>query len=152
MLTSDMSKYPKIAEYVRRRMPQVINVPIIVRNMKKFGSLSKTELKTALKWRDGPTLVIKPLSNFQCGVKAAYGCFRPSKPNQIELAESDAKIFETDAYGAGIDKNSKGKGLFIVGATILHELCHWGNHKHSVNEKTEQGLAFERATYGKTIG
>ena len=103
-------------------------------------------------WKANPTLVIKPLSNFQCGVKAAYGCFRPSKPNQIELAESDAKIFETDAYGAGIDKNSKGKGLFIVGATILHELCHWGNHKHSVNEKTEQGLAFERATYGKTIG
>ena len=52
-----------------------------------------------------------------------------------------------------IDKNKAGKAVYVAGATILHELCHWGNHNNipPVPEVIEMGVEFEKATYGKVI-
>lgn len=139
-------------------MPEVLNVPIIVRNMRRFGSLSATELRHALTWGSGPNLVIQVLRNTSpspvlCGgVAAANGCFRNANPNQIELDSVTVGNFEDHPYGAGSDTNSAGRRLFIVGTTILHELCHWGNFQHGTAEATEQGVAFEVATYGRNTG
>ncbi len=46
-----------------------------------------------------------------------------------------------------------GKSVYVVGATLLHELCHWGNfnHKPPIPELVEMGAAFELHTYGKVI-
>lgn len=152
MSDDDISNFPELARYVRRRIPDVLNVGVIVNNMKKFGSLSKSDLQHALVWGAGPTIVVKDLSNHQCGVASAYGCFVHARPDQIELDDDMANTFESDASGAGADPNAKGQKVYIIGATILHELCHWGNFRAGRNEPSEQGMAFERATYGRVIG
>ena len=152
MSLADQKKYPKLARYVRKSMPTVMNVPVIVRNLKTYGSLSKEDAKEALTWGKGPTIIIKDLKTNKCGkANAAYGCFRSSNKDQIELAKRFADQFEVNMAKGKDNKNKAGKRVYIVGATLLHELCHWGNKKAGVKEKTEQGLAFETATYGKTI-
>ena len=144
--TSDQVAYPKLTEYLKNSFPKVKDVPKIVANLKTYGSLEKADSVTATSWGTDPLIVVKDLSNFQCGVEKAYGCFVYQNPNQIELDKGTAQKFETDPTGSGTDGN-----VYVVGATLLHELCHWGNHKNSVTEQTEQGLAFERATYGKIV-
>jgi hypothetical protein len=150
---ADQRRFPRLTEYVRRRMPEVLNVPVIVRNMRRFGSLTRAELAHALTWGTDPLILIVDHTANTCGGTAAVnGCFRPTNPDRIELNDETVNNFETDPYGAGSDVNARGQKLFIVGTTILHELCHWGNFKHGVAEVTEQGVAFEVATYGRNTG
>lgn len=150
---ADQRRFPRLTEYVRRRMPEVLNVPIIVRNMRRFGSLTRAEFAHALTWGAGPLIVIVDHTANTCGgIAAVNGCFRHANPDQFELNLDTVNNFETDPYGAGSDVNSRGQKVFIVGTTILHELCHWGNFAHGVTENTEQGVAFEVATYGRNTG
>ncbi len=152
MSDDDKKNFPKIAYYVRVNIPQVITVPKIVNNLKKFGHLTLAEIRHALAWGNDPLIVIKDLSNFQCVVQAANGCFDPGNPTQIELDTETATNFEKHAYKAGSDVTTDGRKVFIVGTTLLHELCHWGNFKHGVAEAEEAGIAFEVATYGRNTG
>ncbi len=152
MSSADISRYPKFARYVRRSMPEVANVSVIVRNMKTYGSLSKSALQSALRWGSGPDLVIKPLMAGQCitGI-AANGCFRATDPTKIEIDKSRVDDFEA-GRASSRDVNSRGQKVYIVGTTILHELCHWGNNQAGRAETSEQGVAFEVATYGRNTG
>lgn len=152
MSDADRGTFPQLAYYVRVNIPQVVHVPKIVKNLKKFGSLTSEEIRHALTWGNEPLIAIKDLSNFQCSVQAANGCFNPSNPKQIELDLDRANEFEKDAFGAGSDLTTDGRKVFIVGTTLLHELCHWGNFKHGVAEADEAGVAFEVATYGRNTG
>lgn len=153
MSDDDRSNHKELVRYLRYKMPQVLNVPLIVANMKKFGSLSRVKLVHALTWGTDPLVLVQDLSTNTCGgVAAANGCFRPDNPDQIELDSETVANFETDPYGAGSDTNTRGQKVFIVGTTFLHELCHWGNFKAGVAEATEAGIAFEVATYGRNTG
>jgi len=158
MSAAVISTYPQFARYVRQRMPEVLHVPLIVRNMRVHGSLSRAELAHALVWGAGPKLIItglrssNPGANLCGGVAAANGCFRPANSSQIELDAETVSNFENSPYGRGSDNTSSGRRVFIVGTTILHELCHWGNFAHGVAEASEQGVAFEVATYGRNTG
>lgn len=156
MSTTDISQFSKLVEYVRYRMPQVVHVPRIVRNMRLHGSLRLAELRTALVWGSTPLIVIADLSAVPApdgsGLVSANGRFDPAKPNQIELDLGRVNQFETDAFGAGSDTTGDGRKVFIVGTTLLHELCHWGNFHHGTAEATEQGIEFEVATYGRNTG
>jgi len=147
----DIQANPKFATYVRKKFPELIYVGPVVHNLKKHGSLTSAEITHALRWGTDPLIIITDLSNNQCGVQSAFGCFDPTNPDQIEIDPQFVSDFENDAYGAGLGKNAGGKGVFIAGVTLLHELCHWGNFKHSVNEAVEEGMAFERDTYGKVV-
>lgn len=149
---ADQKKYPKLTEYVRYQIPKLSGIPRIVENIQTYGSLTWAELRTALTWGHPPLIVLNDLTAARCGGHLnAYGCFRPHNPAQIEVAKRFALLFETNAAEGKDNKNIAGKRVYVVGATLLHELCHWGNRQHGVAEATEQGLAFERATYGKTI-
>ena len=98
-------------------------------------------------------MIVTELSNFQCGVQWANGCFDSTNPGEIQLDLALATDFENNPYGQNsLDRTSSGKQVFIIGTTILHEMCHWGNHRAGVGEATEQGIAFEVATYGRNIG
>ena len=161
MSQTNIDEFPNFARYVRRQMPTVVSVPVIVRNMRRFGSLSRSELVNALTWGSGPHLRIVNLRStaglpgFQvcvAGVAAANGCFRHAAPDAIEIDRTTISNFENDSGGAGTDLNTRGGRVFIAGTTILHELCHWGNFNHSVAETAEAGVAFEVATYGRNTG
>lgn len=149
---ADKGTFPKFAQYVRTKMPELTNVPVIVFNIKKHGSLSKEELRTALQWGAGPLIVIKSLQGYACPTLANYfGCFEPATPTQLAIDIDSVRSFEKDAYGNGSGLNANKQKVFVVGVTLLHELCHLGNFQHGVAEATEQGFAFEQSAYGKTV-
>ncbi len=149
---TDQTLYPQLARYIRIQLPKLATVPKVLANIKKYGHLDKVEFTNAVTWNSGPLLVVTDLSNGQCGVPQAYGCFDPSKSGQIQIDTSTVKDFEKGVTGYK-DNNAKGQAVFVVGATILHELCHWGNHNNipPVPEVVEMGALFELKTYGKGI-
>lgn len=148
----DRRRFPRLYRYIRYSMPQVANVGVIMRNLRTFGTLSSTQARTALAWGNVPMVVITPLTGGQCGVPAANGCFRPGSPDQIEIDEERALEFER-GDAAAIEQNTRGQNVYVVGTTMLHELCHWG---HTLNgqeyDHGEEGVDFEVATYGRNVG
>lgn len=152
LTAGDAAAYPKFAQYVKQSIPTVYKVPKIRTALQTHGSLSPAAAKTALTWGHDPLIVVKDLNIHTCGTAgSAYGCFRPGSPRQIEIRTDLVTDFEAGKFSTGKNKNSAGKIVYVVGATLLHELCHWGNQKAGVNEATEQGLAFETTVYGITI-
>ncbi|VAW71939.1 hypothetical protein MNBD_GAMMA10-796 [hydrothermal vent metagenome] len=149
---SDQKKYPNFTKYVRRQLPKLKGVPKVIRNLNNSGHLDEKEAASALTWGNLPLIRITDLYSGQCGVPKAYGCFRHKNKDRIEIHTQIVKDFENIAAGI-TNKNKKGKALYVVGATLLHELCHWGNYNNSprVIETKEMGANFEKRTYGKII-
>jgi len=150
---ADRATYPKLYRYIRYSMPQVATVGTIINNLQTYGSLSATQSRHALAWGNNPLIIITPLSTGQCGVPAANGCFRAASPDQIEIALDRALEFE-NGDAAATELTSSGRSVYVVGTTILHELCHWGRQ---LNGKPytgidEEGVDFEVATYGRNVG
>jgi hypothetical protein len=156
MSDDDRRDFPQFAFYVRVNMPQVTHVQPIVHNMRAHGSLSLAELSSALVWGALPRIVIRDLSSVPApdgsGNIAANGLFDPANPDQVELDIGRVRDFERDSDGDGSDVTSTGRKVYIVGTTLLHELCHWGNFHHGRAEAVEEGIAFEVAVYGRNTG
>ena len=149
---ADQKKYPLFTYYLKNNFPKLTQIPVIVKNINKYGNISLAEFKTATTWGMGPNIKITDLHSGQCGVPKAYGCFRQSKPHNLEVHTKVISDFEK-SHANSSDKNKKGKAVYVVGATLLHELCHWGNYNNTprIPELKEMGEAFELATYGKVI-
>ena len=149
---ADRRTYPRLYRYIRYSMPQVATVGVIVRNLQTYGTLSPAQSRVALAWSNDPLVVIVPLGGGQCGVPAANGCFRPSSPDQIEIDEGRALEFER-GDAAAVEQTSSGRRVYVVGTTLLHEMCHWGRHRSGqAYDHGEEGVDFEVATYGRNIG
>lgn len=148
----DQAKYPKFTKYIKTEFPKLIKHPVIVKNITKYGNLDFVEFKGAITWGNSPEIVITDLHAGQCGVPKAYGCFRHSTPGKIEIHIGVVQDFEKN-LASTIDKNKIGNPVYVAGATLLHELCHWGNHNNvpPIPEVIEMGAEFEKQTYGKVI-
>lgn len=149
---SDQTRFPRFTQYVRHAIPKLITVPKIVRNMATYGALTQLEFKEAISWGKGPNVIIKNLHGGQCGVPQAYGCFDPARPANIEIHVGTVNDFETHS-ASHINSKRAGQVIYVAGATLLHELCHWGNHNNipPIPEVMEMGETFELQTYGKII-
>lgn len=149
---SDQVKYPKFTQYIKFQFPKLATNAVVVKNAAKYGNLNITEFKDAISWGKSPEIVITDLHTGQCGVPKAYGCFRHSSPGKIEIHIGVVTDFEINSSNT-IDKNKAGNAVYVAGATILHELCHWGNHNNvpPIPEVIEMGAEFEKHTYGKVI-
>jgi len=76
--------------------------------------------------------------------KNQCGEFTPnSKSNEIRLSKSLIEGFEKSG-------GSK-KTTLLVGATILHELAHWGDDQDGKDIPGEEGNLFETAAYRMVI-
>ena len=150
--TRDEKSYPKFSSYLKSNFPKLIHVKAIVGNVAKYGNLDFVEFVSASRYGTLPEIRITDLHNGQCAVPKAYGCFRNAKPEFIEIHTQVVLDFET-AQVSSSDRNLKGRAVYVAGATLLHELCHWGNFNNvpPVPELKEMGEAFELATYGKVI-
>ncbi len=147
MSEDTIKKFPKLHYYVRVNMPEVAEMDAIINEIQKLaGTVKKSEIRDALKWGKGPTITV--VSGLMCAGVKSYGCFRAGK-DELRIDEQMVKDFEA---GKGQVKNSKGKRVYLVGATLLHELTHWADAKDGKDNPVEEGDAFERATYGKVLG
>lgn len=146
-------KYPRLVEYVKKNMQKVLTSNKIVQNMQTYGSLDKSMLHHALLWGTAPELVIIPLDNNFCEVSSALGCYDRNYRNLIFLDERIVKKYQANPDDQSIKFfTASGNSLPVISATILHELCHWGNCKADMaSEPEEMGEAFEVATYGMKV-
>jgi hypothetical protein len=64
----DVTSFQRFAHYVRASLPHVASVALIEQNMKKFGSLSRSEFRQAMAWGSEPLIVIADLTDIgTCG-------------------------------------------------------------------------------------
>lgn len=76
--------------------------------------------------------------------KNQCGEFTPSsKSNELRISKSLVDEFEKSGGAA--------KTTLLVGATILHELAHWGDDQDGIDIPGEEGSLFEKAAYGHVI-
>jgi hypothetical protein len=100
---ADMKKYPKLAYYVRVNIPQVINVPAIVKAFKKIGGIDRPTMKAALHWGALPSITVTDLV-------AALGEFTPdSGSNEIPV---DTKVVKDFGAGEGVRVAQAERTLF----------------------------------------
>jgi hypothetical protein len=153
MSNSDSMTFMRFTNYVKHDLPRVADVPLIVANMKKFGSLSEAEFRRALQFGTDPSIIIKILPTGLPGAPSgcgADGLFVRASSSEINIELGRVQDFEAGPMLA-TDLNARGQPVIIVGVILLHELCHWGNFNHGVVETVEAGNAFCIATYGKRI-
>jgi hypothetical protein len=171
MKTSNWSRSsnPKFYQYVMVEMLTVMHVPKIVYAISKHGFMSATALRTALTPNLGPLLHLVPDLRNPSGqkrfgfttdnpaLKMTNGIVPPA--NAILLEKALADEFETT--GPRITNTSadpaQNRRVIRAGATILHELCHWGDwqaHNGFTDggaTGVEHGDDFDVAVYGAIL-
>ena len=141
MLPADVRQYPKLAFYVKINLPQVMNVPAIVREMNRIGNINKIQLRSALTWGRGPQIKVTNLTG-------AYGEFSPGiKSNELRINIALVTDFEN---GKG-RRIARAGNIYLIGVTLLHELVHWGDDQNGIDRAGEEGEEFERSVYGSVI-
>jgi zincin-like metallopeptidase toxin 3 of polymorphic toxin system len=135
---SNQKKYPQLTEYVKNSLPKVKHNPKITEALLKSGEIKKKSLGRVLSWGTQPTINVVFMSKNQCGE------FTPnSKSNEIRISRSLVEEFENSG-------GSK-KSTLLLGATILHELVHWGDDQDGKDIPGEEGNLFETSAYGMVI-
>lgn len=142
MYSADIRDFPKLHQYVSTKLPEVRHIQHIINTIQKHaGTISKTTLREALMWGKGPmlnVLPITPLGEFSPGVGS----------NELRLQKKMVEEFEK---GKGLRKTLDGRLVYLVGVTILHEMCHWADDQDGVDTTGEEGELFEKDIYGKVI-
>jgi hypothetical protein len=145
----DQANFPKLTHYMKHDFPLLIGNGIITSNLRKFGSMSLSQARSALLWDTNPLVVITDLDNGQCGIPSAFGC--TSDATHIEIDDDVVTEFEENA-NANLRLTAFGRHVFLAGVTLLHEMCHWGNFLNGVAETDgDAGEKFEKAVYGGTV-
>ena len=140
--STDVKKFSKFAEYVSVAIPGLTKNSAIVKAIQNYSTAKRQVIRNALLWGKGPIIKIVP------GLKP-YGEFSPGiKSNEIRIQEAIVKEFES---GKGLRKTARGKLVYMVGATLLHELTHWSDDLDGKDYAGEEGESFEKAVYGKIV-
>ena len=135
---TDQKKYPKLTEYVKNQLPKVKAIPKIANALLKNGEIKKKSLPVVLMWGAKPTISVVAMPKNQCGE------FTPnSSSNEIRISKSLVEDFEK--------RGGSRKSTLLLGATILHELAHWGDDQDGKDIPGEEGNMFETAAYGMVI-
>lgn len=134
----DQKKYPNLRNYVRYSLPKVSGIPIIANALLKNGEIKKRNLGAVLAWGSQPLVTVSFMIKNQCGE------FTPNThSNEIRISSALANKFEQ----SGGTKTT----TLLIGATILHELAHWGDDQDGKDIAGEEGNLFESAAYGHLI-
>lgn len=137
------TQYPKLTEYLKNKIPELKNNPLIINKLVQYSELSSQQVINDLKWGQGPTIQIAQLDSR--GVNC-YGIFSSATPNVLTIDIDFVNLLENSTPGPGGDSLA-----FLLGVTILHEYVHLGDFVDGIDQTGEEGLLFEQATYGETI-
>ncbi len=130
---ADEKKYPKLYFYLKTDIPKLSRHPTISKALSKYGQIKRTSLHLVLKYGSGPIVRVTTLVR-------ACGEFTPNvKSNEFRLHKSLVEKFE----------KSSGDRILLktLGATILHELTHWGDDQDGIDYPGEEGELFEKHVY-----
>lgn len=148
MSAADQVTFPKLARYVRRSLPEIANIQSMQRAFLRFAQMDRTTLRRALAWGNQPTLAIVAITSPPGSF--INGEFTPDiGSNEIRLNRILVDAFEAGAPpNLAFTQNARGQRFPRVGATILHELVHWGDDQDGIDFPGEEGELFEQAVYG----
>jgi len=134
----DQKKYPNLTQYVHYVLPKIKGIPKISNALLKNGEIQKKSLNAIMTWGSTPRLKVVTMPKYQCGE------FTPnSKSMEIRISRILVDKFE---------KSGGSKKLtLLLGASILHELAHWGDDQDGIDIVGEEGNLFETAAYGYVI-
>lgn len=151
MTASERKLFPQLYRYLRYSMPECAHISLIVNNLVAYGGMTVPQARHALHWGTDPFVFVFDPSNRRCANLSGHAkcCFDPANPNDIDINPKDYNLF---FLGKGMGYTARGLRVPIVGVALLHALCHWGNHKNSITEVSDEGFRFEQATYGRVIG
>jgi hypothetical protein len=144
MSSQDSVDYPKTSHYVRVDLIEVLTMPRILGAMRRIGQLNEGAFRTALTWGHGPRIKITHLHK-------AYGEFTQNIGSHELRLDRRTLVDEFEA-GRGWARMRNGQHFPMLGATLLHELTHWGDDQDGVTEPDrEEGEEFEIAFFGKVM-
>lgn len=139
MYALQQAVFPKTAHHVRFELPRVLGKPSVVHAMRIAGGLDEDDFEEALRWGAGPTIEITRLSD-ALGEISPW-CYSWELRVSIDLAWN----FET----APLPRQSR--GWYMLTATILQELAHWGDDQDYRDRKGEEGEELERLAFGSVL-
>jgi RHS repeat-associated protein len=136
-LSADFVKqYPRLANYLRYDIQDILNNPTIMSALQKHGELTEDQIKADLTWGQGPEINV---------VSAGSGGLFIPGSSRLNII-SDWVSYLEEATGL-----SKEATLFIVGTILLHEYVHYGDDQDDVPRGEYPVELFEKAAYGQQI-
>jgi hypothetical protein len=143
-------KYPKFRDYLYYRFPKVIQSSKIVEAMLSHGSIYEDELRTVLHPGSHPAIDVEeaaaePGTYYSCELGVIKG-------EKISLYTPLVAPFNDGPwYKENFFKNAKGQDVPIIGAVLLHFLCHWGLRDSALfySSDGDPGYKFEKEVYGR---
>lgn len=142
MTAADQARFPRATRYLRRVLPTVINIPVIVRAMRIHGQLDRAAFRNALMWGTQPTISIV------AGLPVCGRFIGVPGNNTILIAED---IFTDFEAGRGQLRAAAGN-VPALGVNVLHEMVHWGDNADGVHAAADAGDAFEMLVYRRNLG
>ena len=137
--------YPKSYRFITKVLPDVTRKPRVWEAFQRYSELDERTAIMALAVNSGPTLDHRIM---QLKALGELGEFNKDFPKKITIATQLLQRFEQDSdlpkLKPRIDQ--------LMEATILHELCHWGDLRDEKQQPFEEGVHFEMQAYGHRIG
>ena len=130
---TDEKFYPRLFHYLKNEVPKLIQNIKIAKALLKYGQIKKSTLSQVLGYGSGPFVKVAP-------IMGACGEFSPGvNSNELRVNASLVARFEQNPNDRVL--------LQTLGATILHELVHWGDDQDGQDYPGEEGELFEKHVY-----
>ncbi|MCM4161689.1 hypothetical protein FHG64_00660 [Antarcticibacterium flavum] len=141
-------RYPKLTEYLRNKLPNVKDMPVITNALQDITSLSLSQIQHDLEWGNGPTITIIQLDNYAPITDyKTVGLFDPAHPELIFLDIDYVLYLENDVTDQALEDGL----LFYLGVVLLHEYTHQGVNAQGIDFPGEEGAEFEIRAYGENL-
>ncbi len=144
--------YPKLTEYLKNKMPNIKNIPVITNAIKDITGLSISQIQNDLEWGSGPTIIVMQLDNYSSTTDAnTAGLFDGKNNTDILYLDLDfVNRLENEEF---YDQEFQDSYLFFMGVTVLHEYVHYGDYLNGNNYTApfEEGELFECRVYGENV-
>ncbi|MFN8396087.1 MAG: DUF4157 domain-containing protein [Bacteroidia bacterium] len=142
MRDSDISRYPKFADFVANEMPKNINDPRLVHFLKVFGenkSENQRDIRKDLEWGNGPE--IHPYS-----LEANKVSFHSNSGSEIiRLSRADIQGFEkNETYQQNFHR-------LALESNILNGYTQFLDDQDGQDKWGKEGAMLEKAEFGKDI-
>jgi RHS repeat-associated protein len=135
-------KYPRLTNYIKDGIQSIASNPTILAALSKFSEQSPDQIKNALEYGQGPTIIVT--DNFRTSTPK-LGEFTPFQGNDwFKIADTDLVQKLENATGDERDVYT-----VMVGITVLHEYAHYGDDQDGRDIPGEEGTQFEKAAYGQ---
>lgn len=144
-------KYPEFRDYLYYRFPKVIQSSKISEAMLWHGGMDEDRFRTILHPGSHPAIdiegdvAVEPGTYYSCELGWISG-------EKIKLYSPPVAMFNNGPwYKENFFKNAKGQDVPIIGAILLHFLCHWGLRDTPLfyGSDGDPGYKFEKEVYGR---